>query len=101
MEKGFFDRVEDNTAVRTWAEMTHREKGVSLVEGYVSELWDFTRVSVTQNNLQELKEILVDKVYSKAVNAPTFLKRLMNITGMSEQWVTTRIKQKGDSKCIP
>ncbi|MBA0633979.1 hypothetical protein Godav_029595, partial [Gossypium davidsonii] len=25
----------------------------------------------------------------------------MNITGMSEQWVTARIKQKGDSKCIP
>ncbi|MBA0730842.1 hypothetical protein Golax_000027 [Gossypium laxum] len=170
MEKGFLDRVEDNTTVRTWAEMTQREKGDSLVEGYVLELWDFTRVSVTQNNLQELKEIwdqwnnevkqllfsnyrdlpylldikvdkrlflalaqfwnpayscftfgninlvptieeyvallrclktLVDKVYSKAVNAPTFLKRLMNITGMSEQWVTARIKQKGDSKCIP
>ncbi|MFQ6651506.1 hypothetical protein Gotur_023806, partial [Gossypium turneri] len=42
----------------------------------------------------------VDKVYSKAVNPPTFLKRLMNITGMSEQWVTARIKQKGDNKCI-
>ncbi|MBA0799876.1 hypothetical protein Gohar_010362, partial [Gossypium harknessii] len=25
----------------------------------------------------------------------------MNITGMSEQWVATQIKQKGDSKCIP
>ncbi|MBA0702524.1 hypothetical protein Goari_020717 [Gossypium aridum] len=25
----------------------------------------------------------------------------MNITGMSEQWVATRIKQKRDSKCIP
>ncbi|MFQ6651869.1 hypothetical protein Gotur_024023 [Gossypium turneri] len=25
----------------------------------------------------------------------------MSITGMSEQWVTTQIKQKGDSKCIP
>ncbi|MBA0787095.1 hypothetical protein Gotri_026732 [Gossypium trilobum] len=25
----------------------------------------------------------------------------MNITGMSEQWVIARIKQKGDSKCIP
>ncbi|MBA0637330.1 hypothetical protein Godav_026107 [Gossypium davidsonii] len=25
----------------------------------------------------------------------------MNITGMSEQWVSARIKQKGDSKCIP
>ncbi|MFQ6656671.1 hypothetical protein Gotur_026676 [Gossypium turneri] len=24
----------------------------------------------------------------------------MNITGISEQWVTTRIKQKGDNKCI-
>ncbi|MBA0755946.1 hypothetical protein Gogos_020083 [Gossypium gossypioides] len=25
----------------------------------------------------------------------------MNILGMSEQWVSTRIKQKGESKCIP
>ncbi|MBA0575670.1 hypothetical protein Golob_025073 [Gossypium lobatum] len=25
----------------------------------------------------------------------------MNITGLSEQWVAGRIKQKGDSKCIP
>ncbi|MBA0754237.1 hypothetical protein Gogos_005445 [Gossypium gossypioides] len=24
----------------------------------------------------------------------------MNITGISEQWVAARIKQKGDSKCI-
>ncbi|MBA0826093.1 hypothetical protein Goarm_010980 [Gossypium armourianum] len=32
---------------------------------------------------------------------PTFLNKLMNITGMSEQWVAARIKQKGDSKCIP
>ncbi|MBA0577198.1 hypothetical protein Golob_024396 [Gossypium lobatum] len=23
----------------------------------MSELWDFTRISVTQNNLQELKEV--------------------------------------------
>ncbi|MBA0755413.1 hypothetical protein Gogos_021667, partial [Gossypium gossypioides] len=26
---------------------------------------------------------------------------MMNITGMSKQWVTARIQQKGDSKCIP
>ncbi|MBA0765813.1 hypothetical protein Gotri_014948 [Gossypium trilobum] len=45
--------------------------------------------------------IQVDRAYSKAVNVPTFLKKLMNITGMSEQWVIARIKQKGDSKCIP
>ncbi|KAA3472266.1 hypothetical protein EPI10_022760 [Gossypium australe] len=42
-----------------------------------------------------------DKAYSRFANVPTFSKRLMNITGMSEQWVTTRIKQKGDCKCIP
>ncbi|MFQ6659953.1 hypothetical protein Gotur_028642 [Gossypium turneri] len=35
MEKGFLDKVEDNAAVRTWSKTTH----------------------VTQNNLQELKEI--------------------------------------------
>ncbi|MBA0755833.1 hypothetical protein Gogos_020904, partial [Gossypium gossypioides] len=26
-------------------------------EGYVLELWDFTRINVTQDSLQELKEI--------------------------------------------
>ncbi|MFQ6669014.1 hypothetical protein Gotur_034434 [Gossypium turneri] len=51
--------------------------------------------------LLRCSKILVDKVYSKAVNWPTFLKRLINITRMSEQWVTARIKQKEDSKCIP
>ena len=34
-----------------------REKGDSLAEGYVSELWDFTRISVIQNDLREMKEI--------------------------------------------
>ncbi|MFQ6668109.1 hypothetical protein Gotur_033889 [Gossypium turneri] len=45
--------------------------------------------------------IQVDEVYSRSANVPTFLKKLICITGMSEQWVTAQIKQKGDSKCIP
>ncbi|MBA0755332.1 hypothetical protein Gogos_021185 [Gossypium gossypioides] len=171
MEKGFLDKVEDNAAVQAWSEMTQHEKGDSLAEGYISELWDFTRISVTQNSSQELKEIWgqwndevrqlfysnyvdlpylldmkvdkrlfraliqfwnpayscftfekvnlvptvekymallrcskfqVDRIYSRSVNIPTFFKkRLMNITGMSELWVTAQIQQKGDSKCIP
>ncbi|KAK5803463.1 hypothetical protein PVK06_031108 [Gossypium arboreum] len=170
MEKGFFDKVEDNAAVRVWAETTQQEKGDSLTKGYVSELWNFTRISVTQNNLQELKEIWnqwddefkqlfychygdlpylldvkvdehlfralaqywnsayscftfgkvdlvptieeyttllrcskiqIDRIYTRPANVPAFSKKLMNITGMSEQWVTARIKQKGDCKCIP
>ncbi|MBA0850332.1 hypothetical protein Goshw_028491 [Gossypium schwendimanii] len=122
MEKGFLDKVEDNAAIRAWSEMTQHEKGDSLAEGYVSELWDFTRISVTQNSLQDCftfrkvnlvptieeymaflqcLKIQVDRVYSRVVNVPPFLKKLMKIIGMSEQWVAAQIKQKGDSKCIP
>ncbi|MBA0746475.1 hypothetical protein Gogos_008994 [Gossypium gossypioides] len=46
-------------------------------------------------------KIQVNRAYLRAVSVPTFLKKLMNITRMSEQWVAARIKQKGDSKCIP
>ncbi|MFQ6668922.1 hypothetical protein Gotur_034378 [Gossypium turneri] len=51
--------------------------------------------------LLRCSKIQTDKVYSRAVNVPTFLKKLVNIFGKSEQWVAARIKQKGDSKCIP
>ncbi|MFQ6654772.1 hypothetical protein Gotur_025617 [Gossypium turneri] len=74
MEKGFLDKVEDNAAVQICSETTQQEKGDSLVEGYASELWDFTRISVTQNSLQELKEIW-DQLNDE---------KLMNITRMSE-----------------
>ncbi|MFQ6667419.1 hypothetical protein Gotur_033458 [Gossypium turneri] len=170
MEKRFLDKVEDNAAVRVWAETTQREKGDSLIEGHTSELWDFTRISVVQNDLREIREmwdqwdnetkqllycnygdlsyllsvkvdkylfrafaqfwnpayscftfgkvdltptveeyttllrcprIQVDKAYSRAACVPPLLKKLMNITGMSEQWVAARIQQKGDRKCVP
>ncbi|MBA0633845.1 hypothetical protein Godav_025189, partial [Gossypium davidsonii] len=140
MEREFLGKVEDNAAVRVWSKKIQQEKGDSLMEGYVSELWDFTRISMAQNSLQELKEIWdqwndeikqlflhcftfgmidlvptieeyttllrcpriqVDKAYARAAYVLTFLKKLMNITRMSKQWVTARIKKKGDSKCIP
>ncbi|MBA0845309.1 hypothetical protein Goarm_022181 [Gossypium armourianum] len=34
--------------------------------------------------LLRCSKIQTDKVYSKAVNVPTFLKKLVNITGMNE-----------------
>ncbi|MBA0756168.1 hypothetical protein Gogos_021816, partial [Gossypium gossypioides] len=132
MEKGFLDKVEDNAAIQTWSDTTQQQKGDSLAEGYVSELWDFTCIGVDKHLFRALvqfwnpaysrftfggvnlvptveeymgllrcSKIQVDKVYSRAANVPTFLKKLMIITGMSEQWVAARIKQKGDSKCIP
>ncbi|MBA0679904.1 hypothetical protein Goari_011645 [Gossypium aridum] len=57
MEKGFLDKVEDNVSVRIWAETMQQEKGDILTDKHVSELWDFTRISEIQNNLQEMKEI--------------------------------------------
>ncbi|MBA0881215.1 hypothetical protein Goshw_000044 [Gossypium schwendimanii] len=37
MKKGFLDKVEDNTAVQAWSEMTQHEKGDSLAKGYVDK----------------------------------------------------------------
>ncbi|XP_012482998.1 uncharacterized protein LOC105797597 [Gossypium raimondii] len=128
MEKGFLDKVEDNVAVRTWSEATQREKGNSLAEGYVSELWNFTvdkrlfralaqfwnaayscftfeKVDLVPT-IEEYTALLrclkieVDRAYSRPVSVPTFFKKLMNITGMSKRWVAAQIKHKRDSKCI-
>ncbi|MFQ6629718.1 hypothetical protein Gotur_007025 [Gossypium turneri] len=57
MEKGFLDKMEDNAAVRAWSETTQHEKGDSLAKGYISELWDFTCISVTQNNMKVEKRL--------------------------------------------
>ncbi|KAG8497189.1 hypothetical protein CXB51_008438 [Gossypium anomalum] len=120
------------------SEKTQLEKGDSVTEGYTSELWDFTRVNLTQNELQELRDIWdqwdeenpayscftfgdVDlvpnleeyttllrclriqghKAYVRPASLPAFTKKLVMITGMSEQWAVARVQQKGDSKCIP
>ncbi|KAG8483228.1 hypothetical protein CXB51_022210 [Gossypium anomalum] len=170
MENELLNRVEGNANVHRWSEHTQLEKGDSITIRYMSELSDYTRISVTQNNLQELKaiwdqwgnetkqsfyskygdlpylfDIQVDKslfrvlaqfwnpayscftfgevdlvltveeytallrcsrfqcdrIYSRAACVPTFGKKLMIITGMSEQWINNKIKEKGESKCIP
>ncbi|KAK5819566.1 hypothetical protein PVK06_024576 [Gossypium arboreum] len=46
-------------------------------------------------------KIQVRKIYARVFSSQTFMKKLMSISGMSEPWVTARIQQKGDSKCIP
>ncbi|MBA0711278.1 hypothetical protein Golax_010476 [Gossypium laxum] len=51
--------MEDNAAVQIWSERTQQEKGDNMTDGYVSELWNFTHISMTQNNLQELKKDLI------------------------------------------
>ncbi|MFQ6653037.1 hypothetical protein Gotur_024640 [Gossypium turneri] len=71
MGDGFLDRVEDNAAVRSWAEMTQREKCDSLAEGYISELWDFTRVRLFYSNYGDLPYLLDVKVDKRLFRALT------------------------------
>ncbi|MFQ6664400.1 hypothetical protein Gotur_031530 [Gossypium turneri] len=115
MEKGFLDKVEDNAAVRTWSETTQQEKGDSLADGYeLKEIWDQWDDEVRQlfydnyGDLPYLLDAKVDKHLFRALaqfwnpvySYFTFGK--VDLVPMIEQyWVAARIKQKGDSKCIP
>ncbi|MBA0785448.1 hypothetical protein Gotri_025103 [Gossypium trilobum] len=92
MEKGFLDKVEGIAVVWIWLEKTQQEKGDSLTKGHMSELWDFTHISVDLvPTVEEYTTLLcclriqAEKAYSRAVNIPTFLKKLIIITRMSEQ----------------
>ncbi|KAG8485453.1 hypothetical protein CXB51_021214 [Gossypium anomalum] len=40
------------------------------------------------------------KAYVRPASLPTFTKKLLMITGMSEQWVVARVQQKGDTETI-
>ncbi|MBA0701371.1 hypothetical protein Goari_020419, partial [Gossypium aridum] len=106
MENEFLDKMEDNVAVRVWSERMQLEKGDSLIEGYTSEFcFTFEKVDLVltveeYTALLRCLRIQVDKGYSRAVSVPNFIKKLMNVTGMSEQWVATRIKEKGESKSL-
>ncbi|KAG8473997.1 hypothetical protein CXB51_033719 [Gossypium anomalum] len=130
-ENRLLDKVEGNADVHKWSEQTHLEKGDSITMGYVSELSDYTRISVNEHLFRALAQfwnpayscftfgevdlvptveeytVLLrcprfqsDRIYSRAACVPTFGKKLMTITGMSEQWITARIKEKGECKCI-
>ncbi|KAK8565690.1 hypothetical protein V6N12_059245 [Hibiscus sabdariffa] len=169
MENQFLHEVEGNLGVRRWSTETQQLKGDSVIEDERTEQWDFTRIKVVQNQLQELKmiwerwdeenkqlffrnygdlpyllDVSIDKVlfralaqfwnpayncftfgnvdmvptieeylslircpkiqtnnpYLKASSSPAFQRKLLKITGMSEQWIAPRIKTKGGTQCI-
>ncbi|MFQ6643670.1 hypothetical protein Gotur_018799 [Gossypium turneri] len=129
MENGFLDKVEDNAAVQTWSEWNDEVKQL-FYSSYgdlpylldikvnkhlfraLAQFWKpayscFTfgggdLVLTVEEYIALLccSKIQADRVYSRSVNVPTFLKKLINITEMSEQWVAARIRLKGDSKFV-
>ncbi|MFQ6669838.1 hypothetical protein Gotur_034928 [Gossypium turneri] len=86
MEKGFLDKVEDNAAIRTWSETTQREKGDNLADGYVSELWDFTHISVDKHFFRALTQF-----WNPAYSCFTFGKVDL-VPTIEEYWVAAQIK---------
>ncbi|KAG8482679.1 hypothetical protein CXB51_024441 [Gossypium anomalum] len=116
MENELLDRVEGNANVHRWSEQTQLEKGDSIAAGYMSELSGYTRISVTQNNLRSLRRFGINGVtrlnsystlfhfwggrlsaYRRGVHC---LVTLSQVPGMSEQWITIKIKEKGECKYI-
>ncbi|MBA0672322.1 hypothetical protein Goklo_024638, partial [Gossypium klotzschianum] len=87
-----------------WSEKVQLEKGDSLAKDYVCFTFGKVDLAPTVEEYTALlhcPRLQEDKAYSRAAYVPAFWKKLMNITGMSEQWITTKIKQKGECKCIP
>ncbi|MBA0788676.1 hypothetical protein Gotri_025907 [Gossypium trilobum] len=114
MEKGFLDKVEDNAAVRIWSERMQQEKSDSLAEGYGDEIRQLFYSNY--GDLPYLLDIKIDKhlfraltqYWNPAYSCFTFGK--VDLVPTVEEyttllwcpkWVAARIKQKGDSKCIP
>ncbi|MFQ6656523.1 hypothetical protein Gotur_026584 [Gossypium turneri] len=62
MANEFLDKVEDNAIVRIWSEKVQLEKGDSLAKGYVSELWDYTHISLFYFNYGDLPYLFDIKV---------------------------------------
>ncbi|KAK5835397.1 hypothetical protein PVK06_011085 [Gossypium arboreum] len=61
---------------------------------------DLTPTLEEYTTLLRCSRIQGHKAYVRPASLPTFAKKLVMITGMSEQWAVVRIQQKGDSKCV-
>ncbi|MFQ6643669.1 hypothetical protein Gotur_018799, partial [Gossypium turneri] len=115
MENGFLDKVEDNAAVQTCYGDLPYLLDIKVNKHLFRALAQFWKpayscftfgggdlVLTVEEYIALLccSKIQADRVYSRSVNVPTFLKKLINITEMSEQWVAARIRLKGDSKFV-
>ncbi|MFQ6669987.1 hypothetical protein Gotur_035035, partial [Gossypium turneri] len=107
MENEFLDKMEDNAAVQTcYGDLPylldmkvdkHLFRALAQFWNHAYSCFTFgggDLVPIVEEYMALLRcsKIQVDRVYSRSVNILTFLKKLISITGMSEQWVAARIK---------
>ncbi|GMJ06886.1 hypothetical protein HRI_004357800 [Hibiscus trionum] len=58
MDEMLLENEEENAKVHHWSEVNQRKCGDSLGAGHETETSEYAHVSVKQNNVQELREIL-------------------------------------------
>ncbi|KAK5771277.1 hypothetical protein PVK06_047467 [Gossypium arboreum] len=102
MGNEYLDKVEDNASVCTWSEKTQLEKGDRVIESWFT-IGDVDLVPTLEEytTLLHCPRIQGHNAYVRPASFPTFAKKLVMITGMSDQWAVARVQQKGDSKCVP
>ncbi|KAG8482835.1 hypothetical protein CXB51_024478 [Gossypium anomalum] len=95
MRNEYLNKVEDNSSGNTeyfwemkdiWAQLDDEARQLFFQ---------------TYGDLSYLLDIMGYRTYVRPATLPTFTKKLVMITGMSEQWAIARVQQKGDSKGIP
>ncbi|MFQ6670766.1 hypothetical protein Gotur_035553 [Gossypium turneri] len=82
--------MEDKMALQVWSERMQLEKALAQFWNSAFSCFTFGKVDLVPTmeeytTLLRCLRIQVDKVYSRAANVLTFVKKLMNVTGMSEQ----------------
>ncbi|KAG8474237.1 hypothetical protein CXB51_033801 [Gossypium anomalum] len=112
MRNEYLDKVEDNASNEfqelrnIWAQWDNEAKQLFYQNygdlPYLLDIKvDLLPTLEEYTTLLRCPKIQGNKAYVRAANLPTFIKKLMMITGMSEQWAAARIQQKGDGKWIP
>ncbi|MBA0818348.1 hypothetical protein Gohar_019628 [Gossypium harknessii] len=100
MENDFLDKMEDNVELKEiWDQWDDEVKQLFYNNYALAQFWNSTYSCFTfgevdlvptteeYTSLLRCPRIQVDKVYSKGINVPSFVKNLMNILGM-RRWGT-------------
>ncbi|KAG8482604.1 hypothetical protein CXB51_024454 [Gossypium anomalum] len=94
MENGLLDRVEGNANVHRWSEQTQLEKGDSIAAGYMSELSEYTRISVDEHLFRALAQF-----WNLPYSCFTF-GEVDLVPTIEEYTALLRVPKKGECKCI-
>ncbi|KAG8500646.1 hypothetical protein CXB51_002635 [Gossypium anomalum] len=95
MRNEYLNKVEDNASVCTWSEKTQLEKGDSAKQLFYQDYGDLPYLLDVKVD-RHLFRAMGYKAYVRPASLLTFTKKLVIITGMSEQWAVAHVKKRVD-----